>query len=150
MPNAKVKEKQSEILASLKQWGIDMGNNLLVADWDIGHKPYRDLAKIANIRRFPAVVITDDHKIKEESFKIVMEGSSVVNNFDILTDYLKRIVNDIFKGDRKEAIKDAVKAGQAVRINSIINPLKSFYNRLEVIRIMGYGLETEVELRATG
>ena len=79
-----------------------------------------------------------------------MEGSSVVNNFDILTDYLKRIVNDIFKGDRKEAIKDAVKAGQAVRINSIINPLKSFYNRLEVIRIMGYGLETEVELRATG
>ena len=70
MPNAKVKEKQSEILASLKQWGIDMGDNLLVADWDIGHKPYRDLAKIANIRRFPAVVITDDHKTKEKSFKI--------------------------------------------------------------------------------
>ena len=147
MPNDKDKMKQSELLASLIQWGTMMGDNLLVADWDIGDRSYLDIISIADIRRFPSVLITDDNQPTEHSFKIIIDEPSVVNNIDILKDYLQRIVNDIFKGDNKEAIKDALKAKQDARIKSVFSPMKSFYNRLSTIKFSGYGFGAELGLK---
>lgn len=39
------RDSESKVLTKLKEWGIAMGSNLLVAPRDIGDSSYRELAR---------------------------------------------------------------------------------------------------------
>jgi hypothetical protein len=72
------------VLAKLKSWGKTMGNNLLVANWDIGDESYLGLAFKLGIKTLPSIVLTDSHDPSKNDFRIVIDDPSVVRDVDML------------------------------------------------------------------
>lgn len=60
-----------KVLARLIEWGNTMGNNQLVADWDVGDESYLYLARKLEIKKMPSIVLTDFHNPNKDNFVIV-------------------------------------------------------------------------------
>jgi hypothetical protein len=136
------------VLARLKAWGKTMGNNLLVADWDIGDESYRELASRLGIKNLPSIVLTDSHDPRGNDFQIVIDDSSVVRDVDTLIEILPNLVNHILTGqsnDVKEALKDAIKKRQGSKIRSLLKPISTGLSKVKTVKFSFGGTGFEVD-----
>jgi hypothetical protein len=136
------------VLARLKAWGKTMGNNLLVADWDIGDESYRELASRLGIKNLPSIVLTDSHDPRRNDFQIVIDDSSVVRDVDMLIEILPNLVNHILTGqsnDVKEALKDAIKKRQGSKIRSLLKPISTGLSKVKTVKFSFGGTGFEVD-----
>jgi hypothetical protein len=89
------RDSESKVLTNLKEWGTAMGRNLLVAAWDIGDSSY---ARKLEIKQLPSIVLTDFYDPDKNTFLVVIDEPSVVNDLDKLVEILPNLVNHILAG----------------------------------------------------
>jgi hypothetical protein len=145
LPTGMNKPSEVQVLAKLKDWGTTMGNNLLVAPWDIGDKSYIRLAQRTGITRLPSIVLTDDNTPYRGSFLIVIDEPTVVNDVDVLTEILPDIVNYILIGDTNAAMKHVLREREHSRVKPLLKPFASTLRNVKKLKFSFAGFGVDVE-----
>jgi hypothetical protein len=142
------------VLAELKEWGRNMGDNLLVVDWNIGDESYKKLGADIGLTTLPSIVLIDSDKPNKtsENLLIIIDDQNIVRNIVTLVDILPTLVNLILVGrktDVRETLIDAIKKKQGSKIKSIFKPLSSVLDRVEVLKIGTSGVEFELSKKSS-
>ena len=137
-------DSEFRVLAKLKEWGISMGSNLLVAPWDIGDISYRVLVQKLEISQVPSIILTDVNKPDKNSLLIKIDDPADVNNVERLVEILPNLVNHILSGNSKMLLKDAIRDRRNSKIRSILKPISSTLKRIKKLKISIDGVEIEL------
>ncbi len=145
IPTGTEQDFEQNTIATLKVWRKSMGKNLCVAPWDVGDPSYpKLLALITKIRhrekrqngqppiRRPAIFMTDNNMPDEKSFMIILDDLSLLMDNTRLMQILVHLVDSILLGEKKEAMKDAVRASQIKKISVLLRGVGAALGKVKV------------------
>jgi hypothetical protein len=142
---------EKDTIAKLKVWSKSMRENLCVAPWNIGDPSYLKLLQLitrirlnnkqAPIRR-PAIIMTDNNMPDENSFMIILDDQRLLTDSVRLSQILPYLIDSIFLGEKKEAMKEAVKASKSERISQLLKGVEAALSKVKVTFAWG-GLTVE-------
>jgi hypothetical protein len=130
------------MLKRLKVWGESWGQNIFVANWDIGHPNYMKLRKILQPVDLPMILFTDTDEITEESFKLLIDDPALMKQNDRLCELLPKIANLIMNGDHAKAIKEATVKKRKSELRDIIHRVTGANFK---VTVSGFGASLSIE-----
>jgi hypothetical protein len=123
IPSGMERNYEIDMIQRLKVWGTNMGQNVFVADWDIGDPSYRDLIRILGPRNTPMIIFTDKSEIDQNSFILAIDDPKLMKDNDQLCDLLPKLANLIMDGCNQEAVKDAIQKKDKKKLNDVLKAI---------------------------
>ncbi len=142
VPTGMNEEFEKNILAKLQVWGESMGKNLYVAPWNIGDPSYIDLMRKIKFEKRPAIILTDDNEINEDSFLLKLDDPLLIRDVPKLTEILPSLLDLIFRGENMNTAKAAAEAGKIAKLKSISKNLETLLSKVK-LTISWKGLTVE-------
>lgn len=143
VPTGMNQDSESKVLAKLKEWGNIMGNNLLVAPWDVGDPSYRRLVQQFVVRQVPSIILTRSNILDMNSYMVKIDDPSDVNDVEKLIKILPILVNHILGEDSLD-LPGLMSEGRGQQVKSFLKPISSTLKRIKRLKISAGGFEIEL------
>ncbi len=124
-------EYETRLVSRLEEFGEKTGNVIYVASWNVGVQTYIKLMESLGIKERPALVLTSSRRPRKGSIKIILRGKAL-RNTDLLMENLPPILDLIVMGDKKEAIKKAMKFERSVKLRPLVKGLDSIMRNVKL------------------